>query len=124
MGHLQLDFIVVTLMISQFQINSQMLRSLFFFYHKDSSFSFLILSVLFELEVQHDCRCIVRNETIGNSWQMVVPLLCRCLGLSWCKKLWCFYFSLLPHTMGFDFCLIVSWLFAFLVISEFGRFSH
>ena len=80
-----LDFIVVTLMISYFQINSQMLRSLVFTgvnprisiefeefgtnnYHKDSSFSFLILSILIELGDQHDCGCIVRNETIGNSW--------------------------------------------------------
>ena len=80
-----LDFIVVTLMISYFQINSQMLRSLVFTgvnprisieseefgtnnYHKDSSFSFLNLSILIELGDQHDCGCIVRNETIGNSW--------------------------------------------------------
>ena len=67
-------------MISHFQINSQMLWSLVFTgvipmisieseefgtsYHKDSSFSFLILSVLIELGDQHDCGCIVRNETI------------------------------------------------------------
>ena len=37
-------------------------------YHKDSSFSFLILSVLVELGDQDDCGCIVRNESIGNSW--------------------------------------------------------
>ena len=71
-------------MISHFQINSQMLRSLVFTgvnpmisieseefgsnYHKDSSFSLLILSVLVELGDQDDCGCIVRNESIGNSW--------------------------------------------------------
>ena len=37
-------------------------------YHKDSRFSFLILSVLVELGDQDDCGCIVRNESIGNSW--------------------------------------------------------
>ena len=37
-------------------------------YPKDSSFSFLILSVLVELGDQDDCGCIVRNESIGNSW--------------------------------------------------------
>ena len=37
-------------------------------YHKGSSFCFLILSVLVELGDQDDCRCIVRNESIGNSW--------------------------------------------------------
>ena len=67
----------VTFLISHFQINSQMLRSQVFTsvnpmisieseefgsnYHKDSSFSFLILSVLIELGDQDDCRCIVRN---------------------------------------------------------------
>ena len=71
-------------MISHFQINSQMLRSLVFTgvnprisveseefgtnYHKDSRFSSLILSVLVELGDQDDCGCIVRNESIGNSW--------------------------------------------------------
>ena len=37
-------------------------------YHKDSSFSLLILSILIELGDQHDCGCIVRNERIRNSW--------------------------------------------------------
>ena len=36
-------------------------------YHKDSSFSLLILSVLVELRDQHDWGCFVRNETTGNS---------------------------------------------------------
>ena len=64
-----LDFIVVSLVISH-QINSQMLRALVFTgvdpmisieseefgtnYHKDSSFSLLILSVLVELGDQYD----------------------------------------------------------------------
>ena len=36
-------------------------------YHKDSSFSLLILSVLVELRDQHDWGCIFRNERTGNS---------------------------------------------------------
>ncbi|XP_068749134.1 LOW QUALITY PROTEIN: cation channel sperm-associated auxiliary subunit gamma-like [Montipora capricornis] len=37
-------------------------------YDKDRRFSIVILSALVEMGDQHDCGCILRNKTSGNSW--------------------------------------------------------
>ena len=37
-------------------------------YDKDRRFSIIILSALFEMGDEHDCGCILRNKTSGNSW--------------------------------------------------------
>ena len=107
--------------------HSQMLRSLVFTgvnpmisieseefgtnYHKDSSFSFLILSDQYSLswEIRMTAGVLLginQWEIHGKWW---VPLLCRFLGLPWCKNLWCFLFSLLTHP---GFWLLINHLLA------------
>ena len=71
-------------------------------YHKDSSFCFLILSVLVELGDQDDCGCIVRNESIGihgKWWYLFYAVFLVLLGVRTCDV-----FSLIFYLIwGFGF---------------------